>query len=76
MIFFKRILYLKQINVITGGPLGAEGLGQLPPLPPLYPALHAGSYTDSPPKYHNLKIFENMAKNCKKLHIVLAPCFI
>jgi len=32
--FFKQILYLKQINVITGGPLGAEGPGQLPPLPP------------------------------------------
>jgi len=26
------MFYLKQINVITGGPLGAEGLGQLPPL--------------------------------------------
>jgi len=29
------------MNVITGGPLGAEGPGQLPPLPPpsLNPAL-------------------------------------
>ena len=27
--------YSKQINVITGGPLGAEGPGQLPPLPSL-----------------------------------------
>jgi len=34
------MFYLKQINVITGGPLGAEGPGQLPPLPPpLNPAL-------------------------------------
>jgi len=31
--------YLKQINFITGGPLGAEGPGQLPPFPPLNPAL-------------------------------------
>ena len=31
------MFYLKQINVITGSPLGAEGPGQLPP--PLNPAL-------------------------------------
>ena len=31
---FKRIFYLKQIFVITGGPLGAEGPGQLPRCPP------------------------------------------
>jgi len=37
--FFKRIFYLKQIIVITGGPLRAEGPGQLPPLPPLNPGL-------------------------------------
>jgi len=37
--FFKRIFYLKQINVITGGPLGTEGPGQLPSFPPLNPAL-------------------------------------
>jgi len=29
--FFKRIFSFKQINVITGGPLGAEGPGQLTP---------------------------------------------
>jgi len=28
------MFYLKQINVITGGPLGAEGPEQLPPLNP------------------------------------------
>jgi len=28
------LFYSKQINVITGGPLGAESPGQLPPLPP------------------------------------------
>ena len=33
------MLYLKQINVIAVGPLGAEDPGQLPPLPPLNPAL-------------------------------------
>jgi len=32
---FRGIFYLKQINVITGGPLGAEDPGELPPLPPL-----------------------------------------
>jgi len=32
--FFKRIYYLKQINVITRGPLGAEGPRQLPPSNP------------------------------------------
>jgi len=32
--FFKRILYLKHINVITRGSLGAEGPGQLPPFNP------------------------------------------
>jgi len=32
---FKRIFYLKQINVITRGPLRAEGPEQLPPFPPL-----------------------------------------
>jgi len=31
--------YLKEINFITGGPLGAEGPEQLPPLPLLNPAL-------------------------------------
>jgi len=37
---FKRVFYLKQILVITEGALGAEGQGQLPPLPhPLNPAL-------------------------------------
>jgi len=36
---FKRVFYLKQINFITGGPLAAGGPGQLPPLPPLNPAL-------------------------------------
>jgi len=30
---------LKQTNFITGGPLAAGGPGQLPPLPPLNPAL-------------------------------------
>jgi len=29
------MFHLKQINVITGGSLGEEGPGQLPPLPPL-----------------------------------------
>ena len=41
--FFKRTFYLKQINVITGGPLGAEGPGQLPPFPPLNPALRVNA---------------------------------
>jgi len=33
------MFYLKQIDVITGGPLGTEGPGQVPPLPPLNPDL-------------------------------------
>ena len=37
--FFKWLFYLKQINFITGGPLESESPGQLPPLPPLNPAL-------------------------------------
>jgi len=37
--FFNRVFYSKQINFITGGPLAAGGPGQLPPLPPLNPAL-------------------------------------
>ena len=37
--FFKRVFYLKQINFITGEHLAAGGPGQLPPLPPLNPAL-------------------------------------
>ena len=38
--FFKRVVYLKQINFITGDPLAAECPGKLLPLtPPLNPAL-------------------------------------
>jgi len=40
---FKRVFYLKQVSVITGGPLAVRGLGKLPPLPPLNPALDSGS---------------------------------
>jgi len=36
---FKRAFYLKQISVITGGPLAAEGLEQLPP-PLIRPGMH------------------------------------
>jgi len=36
--------YSKQINVITGGPRGAEGPRQLPPLPPFNPALYVTFY--------------------------------
>jgi len=32
---FKRVFYLNQIFVVTGGPLRPEGPGQLPPFPPL-----------------------------------------
>jgi len=37
---FKGIFYIKQINFITEGPFGAEGPGQLPPLPPVNPVLY------------------------------------
>jgi len=39
-IFQAKILF-KTNNIITGGPLGAEGPGQLPPLPPINPALNS-----------------------------------
>jgi len=44
--FFKGVFYLKQIFIITGCPLGVRGLGQLPHLPPLDPALSAGAFTN------------------------------
>ena len=43
---FKRIFYLKQINVITGSPLGAEGPGQLTRCSSINPTL-SGSLTCS-----------------------------
>jgi len=39
--FFKQVFYLKQVSVITGGPLAVWGPGQLPPLPSLNAALVA-----------------------------------
>jgi len=44
--FFKGVFYLKQIIIITGCPLGVRGPGQLPPLPPVDPALIAGAFTN------------------------------
>jgi len=42
----KGVFYLKQIFVITGGPLGAEVPGQLPRFSPLNPALRSGVVVD------------------------------
>ena len=44
--FFKGVFYLKQIIIITGCLLGVRGPGQLPPLPPVDPALIAGAFTN------------------------------